>query len=452
MATNELPPSSDKNWLDPLRKNSWEMELLITGFVLIGLLQLPESIDNWWSHYMMGRSQGGLFNTFISVFAMVLITGIRIIIINLVVLLLLRGFWIGIIGLTSAFPKGIQLTQLNFSDRFTKQLQAGTLDTESLIYKLDNWCSSIFALSFLFLFATISLGLFLLELLLLGGFRDQIDVYTPSGSFIEILWDIISFTFIGFFFLGGILKFIDYATAAALKRIKNKWWSRFYFPISQFVSYTTLGFLYRPIYYFFISNINRKLIVGVFLIYMTTMLTLFMNIGFRNSQIYYPYNWRDNYELSNTEYENLRSDPNEVITDDMIQSDVIKDGYIKLFLYYNIDDNNHLKERCPTINQLQQDVSSNIDINIANQSVFYPRDITEEHVESALDCFSNYYKIMVNDSVYSNQTYIFHRHRFNDEPGLLTYISVDDLPTGFHKLAIYRGEEEDPNLIQFWKQ
>ena len=32
--------SKNSTWLEPLRRHSWEMELLLTGFVLIGLFQI----------------------------------------------------------------------------------------------------------------------------------------------------------------------------------------------------------------------------------------------------------------------------------------------------------------------------------------------------------------------------------------------------------------------------
>jgi hypothetical protein len=35
-----------KDWMEHLRKNSWEMELLITGFVLVGLFKVHGLLVN----------------------------------------------------------------------------------------------------------------------------------------------------------------------------------------------------------------------------------------------------------------------------------------------------------------------------------------------------------------------------------------------------------------------
>ncbi len=428
------------------------MELLITGFVLIGLLQLPEAMEDWGLQYLLGRSNANIFIFFLEVFINGLITGVRIITVNLVILLLMRGFWVGMIGLSSAYPKGIQPDKLNFADRFARNLQRESLDAEGLIVRLDNWCSSIFALSFLFLFAAISLGVFLLQIGLLGRLHDEVDFYTPVGSIPEFLWSGLIFTIMGIYLLGALLKVVDYATAGGLKRIKNRYWVAIYYRWSQFVSFTSLGFLYRSIYYIFASNINRRSITVVFLVYLAALVIQFLGIDFRTEHLYYPAMWRNQYELSYGEYENLREEQREIVAQDMIQSDVIKDDYIKLFLFYDIYENSVLEERCPDLNPLVQDVSAALDINVNNESIFDNRELLKEDVAKALDCFSSYYKIMVNDSVYTDLTYIFHRHRFHDEPGLLTYFSVAHLPTGFHKIAIYRGDAENPNWIQFWKQ
>ena len=452
MLSNERSHKADKNWIDPLRKNSWEMELLITGFVLIALLQVPDALEQWGLAFLSGRSQANFLNLFLSVFLAGLVTGVKIITVNLVILLLIRGFWVGMIGLSSVYPNGIEPNKLHFSERFAKNLGQNTLDSDAIIVRLDNWCSSVFALSFLFLFGVISFGIYLLQIAIFGRLFDELDALIPQGGILDYLNLILMILVFGFYIIGALLKSIDYATAGGLKRIKNRFWIRIYYPWSQFISYASLGILYRPIYYIFASNINQRVITGIFLIYMGAMFVLFLRIDFRTEQIYFPSMWRNGYELSNGEYENLSSPEDGIIDGDMIQSDVIKDGYIKLFLYYDISENDSLKIFCPGINPLVQNISAELDISINGQSIFDNREITEEDTAAALDCFSSYYKIVVNDSTYTNLEYIFHRHRFNGEPGLLTYLSVTHLPTGFYKLGIYRGNDEYPNWIQFWKQ
>ena len=72
---------------------------------------------------------------------------IHIIIISLILYLILRGFWIAIIGLSSAFPDGINISRLNFYKKYEERLKAA--DFEKMSIGMDKVCSSIFAFAFL---------------------------------------------------------------------------------------------------------------------------------------------------------------------------------------------------------------------------------------------------------------------------------------------------------------
>ena len=39
--------SSNLDWLQKLRFNSWELEILLVGFVLVVLFQVPNKIEEW---------------------------------------------------------------------------------------------------------------------------------------------------------------------------------------------------------------------------------------------------------------------------------------------------------------------------------------------------------------------------------------------------------------------
>ena len=39
--------SKNKEWLQKLRFNSWELEILLVGFVLVILFQIPDKIQTW---------------------------------------------------------------------------------------------------------------------------------------------------------------------------------------------------------------------------------------------------------------------------------------------------------------------------------------------------------------------------------------------------------------------
>ena len=51
-----MSQSEKKHWLERLQRESWELELLISGFVLILLLQLPAQITSLWLDFKLSFS------------------------------------------------------------------------------------------------------------------------------------------------------------------------------------------------------------------------------------------------------------------------------------------------------------------------------------------------------------------------------------------------------------
>ena len=435
-----------QDWLEPLRRHSWEMELLLTGFVLIGLFQLPDHLTHWANTmWMKVEGDSTIKANFIWLPYQMLLIGVKIMTINLIILLLLRGFWIGIIGLSSAFPKGIKNEHLGFADRFLKLLGRESVDNENLIVRLDRICSSVFAATFLFFFIAISIGVFIFQLQILGLIHSNSLEATENGKHIylvpAILSGIIGYTYL----IGGLLKLIDFLTIGLFKKIKVKWFSKTYYVLSQFMSYVTLSIIYRPIYYILVSNFPKKIISIVLIVYIFIAISVYFNFGFSSDHIYYPGHYRNTYELSNDEYENLRSEKTNVIKTPIIQSDVIEDSYLRLFIPYQVNYNQQLKTRCPDLKPVMERFTTSFPLI----STSLPAEKSD--VEASLNCFSDFYTVSIDDSVYTDIKFLFYRHTNNSEPGIITNIPVDHLSPGFHLLKIKAGDNKNEEIIQFWK-
>ena len=443
---NKTNDSHSSGWLEPLKRNSWEMELLLTGFVLIGLLQLPEYLEHLQQVLEMRfvTTHWGVQNL-INLPIGILYIGSQVMTVSLIILLLLRGYWIGLVGLSSAFPKGINHKKLSFTKHFSYYLQKKSMDTEPSIVRLDNICSSVFAFSFLFIFITISIGLFFIQLSLIGFLVFLVSSGVLEGRFIFIIVAIILGFVILIYLLGGLLKVIDFLTIGKLKRIKAKWFSRPYYLISSFISYVTLAFSYRSIYYYLASNVPKRIIKIVFLIYIIVPLSVFFGFQF-HSHIFFPYDYlsesnRDAHSVLYENYENLRNEDNNLITKPIIQSEFIKGDYVKLFIPYDVNDNEKLMKHCRDLKPLG--------VNFSTSLLKY--NTRESFIKQSLECFSSFYTISVDDSVYNDVDFYFHEHRRNNEPGIITYISVKHLLHGHHKLDI-QVVGNDKQTIQFWKE
>jgi len=240
-------------WLEKLQQESWQLELIISGFVLYGIynsrgaildiaigIELTDSIN-------LSTVKG-----FMLIFYWLLANGWKIFFINLILHVILRSLWIGAIGLR--YVSGdIDYTQLNYSDTFTGYLSRRIGSYDDFIEKLERICSVIFSYTFLLFLFFLSILLFVFFALLPMTISTTLF---PDNDLLDIF--LIFFELIYIFL--GLIVFIDFLSMGGIKRIKDDTISKIYLPIYRFFSTITLSFLYRPLLYNFIdSKYTRKL-------------------------------------------------------------------------------------------------------------------------------------------------------------------------------------------------
>jgi len=423
------------DWLKELRLHSWEMELLITGFVLIGLLQLPEYLTKLHAIWQNKLGASDIIYIMMGLFFWMFNLSSKITTVNLIALLLLRGYWIGIVGLSSVFPEGINYNRLLFSVKFTQYLKKKSLNLERSIISLDKICSSIFAFTFLIICMTVSLVIFLFLLIIMTG----------AGILALV------------FLLAGLLYGFDFFSLGLLKKIKVRWISKSFYYMFRFISLVTLSFLYESIYYHLVSNVPKKVIGLILIIYVGVAFS--MEIFKYEYNIFFP-DRTSKYEMSAVYYNNLRPEK-DIITKPLIQSDVIKSKFIKLFIPFDVDDKDSLLIRCPDVKHLGKGGISpllNIYFSSSDTTKKVIRPDPNLNILKVLNCFQNFYIVTLNDSVIKDLRYLFFRHPNLDEPGIVTFIPTEGLKKGINFLSIrknYSNETQNQirrntDFIPFW--
>mgnify|MGYP000244632189 CR=1 FL=1 len=117
---NNRNKDEQSSWLDRVRTNSWESEILIVGFVLIILLQTIDYFDVLKNNqFHLNSFWGGvpsvINSVLIPIIIYVLFVSNYVLVISLSIYLIMRGFWVAVIGLSSVFPKGINVKKLNYT-------------------------------------------------------------------------------------------------------------------------------------------------------------------------------------------------------------------------------------------------------------------------------------------------------------------------------------------------
>ena len=247
------PANFFKEWLETLQQESWQLELLISGFALFGIWEARQFIYDFEIFIQLNPTSKAV-SFLLYIFLSLLKTGWMIFIINLLAHIILRGFWIGAIGLRYVSGE-IDYEDLDYSESFTNYLREKVGDYDDFIERLEKLCSVIFAFTFLLFFLFLSLQIFMIFCFIPILISDRLGMQEPGKNPALLLP-----TFLYLFM--GLIVFIDFLSFGGLKRLKEGPTQKVYMFIFKIISYSTLSFLYRPLLYNFIDDkYTRRLII-----------------------------------------------------------------------------------------------------------------------------------------------------------------------------------------------
>lgn len=312
---NNQTKNKFKELLDKLQQESWQLELLISGFAIFGLIASIDPIGNKINQLV------AIENPYFISPLRIAILCCYVLIMNLVLHVVLRGLWIGAIGLRYVSNE-IDYDDLNYGKRFTKYLQKKVGSFDDYIAKLENYCSVLFAVAFLSLFYIIALFTVFLIIFLIGYF------FIKSGVFSEIIGTSLLGIFGIIYLLLALIVFIDFITLGLLK--KKEWTSFLYMPIYKLFSFITLSFLYRPLVYNFLDNKFGRRILALLTPFYILLFYISTSDNIR-SNFLQPQTYSNNYYIYNKNYLNSL-EKNQYVRTAAIDAKVISKPYLKVFI------------------------------------------------------------------------------------------------------------------------
>lgn len=417
-----MEEKEEMQWFEKLRLNSWEVEILIVGFVLVMLFNIPDTLsleEDKMGEGFVGRGlQDVLIYTVVGMTLFIISTIVNILIFSFSLYLGLRGFWVGVLGLSSVYPDGINLKKLNFNTIFNKQI--AKYNFNDFILKIDNICSSIFSFSFLISFSIISLCVFFLEVVLVSVCLATI------GSLFQDGVNIVRMFTLPFLFF-GLLYFIDYFLFGILKKIKWKPFGYLFNIIDKFYKYITFIFIYDTLYYAFISNVKRR-VIFLFMVCCILILAAYESIEFEET-IYFPDVQSSEVIMNSRNYEDKFKqreyyESGQYPFYPFIQSDVILENHLRLHIPYDSYMNIPIENFCPELSETLLLADT-----LALQRI--------EKQERILHCINNAYSIFI-DSVSIESDFIFYdyAHIFLDIKSFFMLIPLEQFPNGRHILRV----------------
>ena len=428
-------------WLDNLQQESWQLELLVSGFVIFGLFQALAPVKDFFSLNNFSAS-GGIALAFLTgVVGFSVIVSMHLLLFNLLVHLVLRGLWIGAVGLRY-YSGDIDYENLRYSEKFQKYLKKKIGSFDQYIKRLEDYCSIIFSLSFLLVFIFLSFSVILSILLLPATTLSQGENVMIGHKIF-----IVSITFLFLFMV--ILTVIDFLGQGILK--KNKIIGKLYFPIYWIMSYLSLSFLYRPILYNFLDHKKgRRILFWLFPFYIGISLLSTLSIKQSN---FHAFKYEDSASfIQNSEYLNqLTNEENFNFDDVAIGAKTIFKPALRVFLAHskNIEDAIVAKSTMLTLDEDQRGIYSEVFMSRSSLLEKGSMLVFEEYLNTLNENVS----IEIDSKSYNR--YFLATTLTNKQKGYETFLNLKGLDNGKHTLLFKsklnaKAKEDTLAIIPFW--
>jgi hypothetical protein len=416
-----------KKWLDQLQQESWQLELIISGFAIYGLFMAYEPLS---LSAKVAENEQHLYQLIISVIGLI---ACSILIFNLLLHVILRGLWIGALGLR--YVSGdIDYDKLNYSPKFTNFLKKKIGSFDKYIATLEDYCSILFAVSFLLIFYVLGIVVSFVSIVVIAVYL--IDNDAENGflnTFGIILLLIVLF--------GMFLTLIDFIGQGILK--KNKWISKIYFPIYRLFSLLTLSFLYRPLVYNFLDNKFGKRVTFM-LIPIYAIIIFIASIDYQNSNyLELDRSSSSNYANSRN-YDDLLSDDDSFVRIASIPSKVIHESFLKVFVDYS----ENLESQIFSYNKGLKPENDRRGLNFKNILTSNPFENSKKQDSLTLEYLNSFNEmiiVMIDSTNYDNDFLIATNSK--KQMGFETFINIKDLQEGKHLLKINRRKIKDKDTI-----
>lgn len=389
------------SWLKMLQDNSWELEILISGGAIFSLLQLSESTTGFF--YQLAYTNDPIGRNVIFIFCMLAIKGITL---GFFLHIIIRSFWVSLIALSSMYPISKDNDKIKYQKPFKHN---GDKNLSHLIVKVDKIAGWMMYNSFTLLITIIG-GM----LLLMAGIfvTKLLEKIIPMDLSLVIAIPVCAY-------------FFDLFTFSSLRKIP--YLSYLLYPFFKVCDYISLRFIYQKGLDFVSQNISRwKVALYYFLFICSAAFFTYLSI---QRLMHWPnaFDSRDyRFSLTKSEekyteflYRNKTEDGRSHQAS--IQSDIISDPVINLFINYSI---------------------------VYDRYIDQIKDPNEKY-------FENIWDITVDDSSYTNLTFYTIHGNNSTTMGITTYIDVGNFKQGPHILTIINKFEDADSKrkklrIPFW--
>ena len=433
-----------KERIAAFQRDSWQLEVFISGGIVYWLYSITDNFQGFFFEvYPVSFTTS---NQIILLFGAYTIT--RALLIGFAANLLLRAIWLAYLGINYWYPDGLNKERLPQNVAESDRISRSKSAAERLL-SIERWCNLSF--SFAVVFALFGFSV----LVIMSGLIYVLLQFNGENFFENSL---VTYTILIVLILLqlGIMDKLFYSKGSPGSR-----WGKFRDGLSRVLDILSLSFLFKREFLVLRTNAKRWFVYGITAIYLGLALLISINqIG-----AYYPFGTfniktfddRTQYDISRVpEMNALRYEtaltPGRNSFYGCIQSEIISDDYIKLFVVSWVNFDRYLKDRfahygfstdSPTFDTQQQ-----YDDYRSKNQLAYQRTLN--------DLFT----VKIDEVEQGTLNWKQYVHPISKEEGYVTFIPIDSLIKKEYLLKVetrYFGNNDSIRKglwmsIPFWKQ
>jgi len=417
-----------------LESRNWELELLISGAVFFSLFQLPSIIQERTDNAIIQGS--GVVIILLLFYAKTLS---YVLILNLGGHFLLRGYWVGLLGLASVFPQEIVWEKLPYSTLYKDYYRQHIPSLIVTAARVDDICRMIFGFTFMLLFVVVGAGTLYGLAGVMGAILQSLLPFLSTMAAFLLTFSVLYLPLLA----AGVLDYVfRKSSKEPSPRVRSV-----VFTLLRYGLAVTFGKLYNSLMFTLRSNLVSKKVMIVITVFLAGIIgTPLLELQLRYSNhIFFP-ETPSRFAMEAAFYENFRQQEGSTIDRiayrfPSIQADMITEPYIRLFLPYRAGDNDGLRKH------MEKGFQG------FHREGFFLKNMAEEHDSTrtlALNGLASMYSITLNDSLCTGLEFLFHKHPHSGVPGLVTYIPTRHLREGKHVLTVRKSGATNDYVIPLY--
>jgi hypothetical protein len=418
---------------------TWEVELLVSGAVLFGLLQLPSALHDLAERWRPHVGVPGLFA--ITSIDLLLVGAVYALVGCFVLHLALRGYWVALVGVHSVFPGGPRWDRMREYGPVQTQLSRERVrPLPDHIARTDNVASLVFATGFLLAAGTLSSVLYMAVLALPAWLAASI--WGPVG----VLWTLGILALP----LAGVMvtaQTLDYRLRGADLADGDRR-ARFIRMVLRPLYRATPGGM-RSLGAVLTTNMPKRVAVGVLAVGTFAALAVAAANAGTGGELpgagNYPYfAGVGPSAVVAGRYGSLRGDAPASDRVPSLDSDVVTGPYARLFIPYRaLAHGDALTRACPGLAPLDSDDASTPAARAAADSV--------------LACAARIHRVSLDGRLLDGVRLRFLADPRTNRRGFVAYVPMHDVPPGEHVITVspargWRSRGPDvPYELPFWR-